>query len=671
MPKRLPLILLATLLVAGCERPPSAPPAERATDQDTLRRLLGILDYVAADYRGAVTDGKVTDQAEFAEQVAFMHDAEELAAKVPARPGVPSAHSRVAPLGQHVNAIAAADAVASEARAIRSALIADYQVVLAPTSPPTLARGKELYTTSCVSCHGVRGDADTEAARRLEPPPRSFIDPDVMVDLSPARAYNALTDGVRGTAMASFGVLPASDRWSLAFYVFTLRHAGADAAAVRTGEAAWQRAGRQPAASATRLAGLSDGDLERALAALPAAERAAAVGFLRTEAPFRDDHAGAPMAQTRTLLGQAMVALRSGDRAAARRQVGAAYLEGFEPHEASLRARDAALVSTIEDSFLGLRSRAGDATVSPARVESEALRVHALLDRAEERLAGGRTFSVGFWAAFVVLLREGIEAALLLTLLLGAVRRRSAAPDDPGVRVAVRWIHVGWLLALGAGVATWLASGSLIELGGARRELTEGIIALVAAVAMFSASHWILARLDAKRRVEALKNKLADSARRGWVLPALAFLVVYREVFEVVLFLRAIMLDGGGQAAPVALGAGVAAIALVGFVLAMGHFGKRLKPAPLLAIAGVMLCLLAIVFAGKGVRALQEAGVVSITPMLAPRLDWLGMFPTVQTVAAQALFGLLLLASTAWWLRGRLGRRGAAAEAPAVGDGPA
>ena len=81
--------------------------------------------------------------------------------------------------------------------------------------------------------------------------------------------------------------------------------------------------------------------------------------------------------------------------------------------------------------------------------------------------------------------------------------------------------------------------------------------------------------------------------------------------------------------------------------------------------------LLAIVFAGKGVRALQEAGVVSITPMLAPRLDWLGMFPTVQTVAAQALFGLLLLASTAWWLRGRLGRRTAAAEAPAVGDGPA
>ena len=84
-----------------------------------------------------------------------------------------------------------------------------------------------------------------------------------------------------------------------------------------------------------------------------------------------------------------------------------------------------------------------------------------------------------------------------------------------------------------------------------------------------------------------------------------------------------------------------------------------------------MLCLLAIVFAGKGVRALQEAGVVSITPMLAPRLDWLGMFPTVQTVAAQALFGLLLLASTAWWLRGRLGRRAAAAETPAVGGGPA
>jgi high-affinity iron transporter len=325
-------------------------------------------------------------------------------------------------------------------------------------------------------------------------------------------------------------------------------------------------------------------------------------------------------------------------------------------------------VATIEEAFLGLRVRAGDSQVVPARVESEALRVNALLDRAEERLAGDGGFAVGFWAAFVVLLREGIEAALLLTLLLGSVRRRAAAPDDPGVRSAVRAVHFGWVAALVAGVATWWASGTLIELGGARRELTEGIISLIAAAAMFSASHWILAKLDAKRRVEALKARVNAAQRRAWVVPTLAFLVVYREVFEVVLFLRAIVLDGGGRALPVALGAGVAALALVGFVIALGRFGRRLKPAPLLASAGLMLCLLAVVFAGKGIRSLQEAGLIGITPMRAPRLDVLGMFPTVQTVLAQALFVGLLMASWGWWLRGRLQR---GETPPAAADRPA
>jgi high-affinity iron transporter len=197
----------------------------------------------------------------------------------------------------------------------------------------------------------------------------------------------------------------------------------------------------------------------------------------------------------------------------------------------------------------------------------------------------------------------------------------------------------------------------------------EGIIALFAAAVLLTVSHFVLARLDAQRRVAALKERLARAAsspRRKLVLASLAFVAVYREAFETVLFLQAILLDSGTSPAAVLAGIGAAAAVLIGLVFAMTRLGRRLRPAPLLTALGVLLCVLAVALAGKGVRALQEAGAIGISPNRGPRLDWFGIFPTSETIAAQVVVLISFIALAGWaFLKNR--GTAAASAAPAKG----
>src|SRR6185503_12193476 len=287
-----------------------------------------------------------------------------------------------------------------------------------------------------------------------------FFENDRMARISPQVAFHALTFGVTNTAMASFDTLPVSDRWSLAFYVVSLRHSEKDAA---RGRELYRTRKLPVAGSASRLAGLADGQLDQLLApALPdPGERASAIAYLRRDAPFQSEPGGT-FATARRLLAE--VSANAGDRARARDRAIAAYLEGIEPHEAQLRAEDAALTNRIERAFFTLRHTI-DSGGSPDAIRAEVARTTLILDGADEHGAMGK--SVPFFAALAIALREGFELSLLVAALLAFVRK-SGHPDY------ARWIHLGWSASLPAGVATWFAIGAV--LAGAQRELTEGIL---------------------------------------------------------------------------------------------------------------------------------------------------------------------------------------------------
>jgi len=258
-----------------------------------------------------------------------------------------------------------------------------------------------------------------------------------------------------------------------------------------------------------------------------------------------------------------------------------------------------------------------------------------------------------FWSiaiqAFLILVREGFEAMLVVTALT-AYLRRSGAVDK------IRHIWTGVVLALVASAATAWALQSIFKISGQGQEALEGITMLIAAGVLFYVSYWLFAKREAERW-QAYVRKQIDKALDGNSLFALsfaAFLAVYREGAETVLFYQALIAGSEGQNSAIFGGFIAATIVLVGLYWAMRTASIKLPLGVFFSATALLLYYLAVLFAGKGMLELQEAGWVDITPISwMPNLPWAGLFPTIESVAAQALILAPLPFALLWLARKR------------------
>ncbi len=649
MSRQLLSISFSCVLLLAWVRPAGASEHPDATQAAALQQVAGILDYIAGDYRGAVSsDGRILDATEYAEQRSLAKDADALAAE---HAIAKDAELRVT-LAAIANALEQRHApsdVAASCRVARDLIEHTYGVSLAPSAVPSRGEAMQLYRAqTCNTCHGDDGGANTPLARSLDPHPANFLDAQRVATVSAHRAFHAISHGVPGTAMRAFDALSETQRWSLAFYVLSLRHASAD---VAEGRRVFDAADKPTPNDARGLASLTEEELIAKLAKIPDAKaRANALSYLRAEAPFAQDQARGSLALSFQKLDQGLTAYGKGDRAGARQLFVSAYLDGFEPHEAALRAKNAALVSEVENAMLALRSVAARGAAAQD-VQKQAAIARSLLARAE---AEGHGKSAALLGALTITLREGLEIVLLVTALLALVRKRGHAE-------LAKFVHIGWLLAIPAGLATYWFAGSIF--GGMQRELSEGIASLLAAVVLLGVTHWLLGQLGAKQWVGFLARHIGAATAQSTRSAALgvlgfAFLAAYREAFEIVLFFQALVLDSAGAVHDVWIGAGIGLLLLSVIATALLRVGQRLKPAPFMLASSVFLALLALVLVGKGVRALQEAGVLGINPLPWPELPVAGIFATHEGLLAQAvLLFLLTLSALAPWLKARRAQR--------------
>lgn len=258
----------------------------------------------------------------------------------------------------------------------------------------------------------------------------------------------------------------------------------------------------------------------------------------------------------------------------------------------------------------------------------------------------------GFWAvalqSFLILLREGFEAILVITALAAYLRKVGA-----GDKLRVVYQGVGWAVAASA-VTAYLFS-VVLRVSGAGREALEGVTLMIAAVVLFYVSYWLISKREAARWQAYVRGQIDKALSRGSLvaLGTAAFLAVYREGAETVLFYQALLGQSAGQSAAVWAGFAAACAGLGAVYLIMRYAAFRLPLGLFFAVTAALLYYLAVSFAGSGVLELQNAGWVSITPVpLVPRWPWLGLFPSWEGVAVQSgLILLALAAATGWWLR--------------------
>jgi len=601
-------------------------------DSDAVLTIWRLLDYMAIDYGGAVHDGAVVSADEYAEMVEFAGSVKEKLETLPPSAEKATLEKQAAELQAAIARKAASDVIATSSRSLAAALIKAYPVPLAPAAVPDLGRGRTLYAENCASCHGTGGDGKGPAAAELKPPPIAFTDKGRASERSLFALYQVISHGLDGTSMASFAHLPSQDRWALAFYVGSFAYPAEEAA---KGEKLWQAnadlrrrttleslVAQRPAALAAVLGG-------------DAADKTTA--YLRRNPAAIVPPATAALAVARGRLSEALQAYDKGDRTVASDLALSAYLDGFEPIEKVLAVHDAELMRRIEGAMGELRAaikRGATAQELQAQVKT----LDVLFGDAEVALDPQRaTASSTFFGAFTVLLREALEAMLIVIVMLTLLRKAERRDAEP-------YIHFGWVSALAVGGLTWAAATYFIAISGAHRELTEGFGSLFAALILVWVGIWMHSKSQADAWQRYIHDKLGRALSREsvWGLFGLTFVVVYREVFETILFYAAIWNEENAGA--VLAGAGTAAVVLVAIAWALMRYGRALPVGKFFAYSSLLLAVICVVLVGKGVSALQEAGWMPISPISSfIRVEVLGIYPTAQSILAQAAIAVILL----------------------------
>ncbi|WP_277373210.1 cytochrome c/FTR1 family iron permease [Pseudomonas sp. AA-38] len=599
----------------------------QAESSDGAAQALHLLGYIGADYPATVAEGQVLDAGEYREQLEFLGVLQGLVAELPAKAERGELEQGIAALQQAVQQHQPGEQVAQQARQLSARLAELYQVAQTPAITPDPERGAPLYAQHCSVCHGDSGAGDGPAGIGLEPPPSNLRDAARMDRLSLYDLYNTLGLGIEGTDMPSFAdQLDDRQRWDLATYI-----AGFSATQAQ-GEKHFsmaELAGRTPAEIAA-----ADGDVAtfRAQRAHPTVQQRGPQQLI---------------GHTRSTLERSLQAYRDGHVEQAYDLSVGAYLEGFELVEGALDNLDAAQRKTTEKALMAYRQTIQDgASVAQAAQALELARVQ--LDKSAALLEGGAmNASLSFFSSLLILLREGLEAILVLAAILAFLR-------NTGQQQAVRSVHIGWGLALLAGVATWAVAAYVIDVSGAQRELLEGVTALFASVVLLWVGVWMHDRRHAAAWQDYIKSSLVGGGGR-FGFAVLAFFSVYRELFEVILFYETLWLQAGpaGHGAVLA-GAGAALVALLGLAWVILRGSRKLPLATFFGANAVLLCVLSVVFAGHGVAALQEAGVLGTRPVPFFDFDWLGIHADAWSLSAQ---GLALLGIALLYGRSRLNER--------------
>jgi high-affinity iron transporter len=626
--RTLSLVLISTLALW------SAPTvAADADEPNPLQSILHALDYMSVDYPQVVIHGEIINASEYREQQEFAAAALASITKLPNHSGKADIEASAQRLMTLVTDHASGVEVQTLCQSLSAKIISAYHVSVSPPAAPSLQSGAVLYEMNCAECHGASGYGNGPRAAKLDPKPINFHDRTRQGQRSIYSLYSTISLGINDTPMRAFTDLSAAQRWALAFYVSNFYASDAERA---RGELLWQSPEFRDAFP----------NLDALTQAIPVQygdDGIAVLAYLRSHPEKVSLNTPKPLDISRQKLAASLDAYKSGDAKYAYDLAVSAYLEGFELVETPLSAVDDNLKRTIEAAMTRYRQSLKEGNASPREIAQQATAIQGLLDQAETDLRSGNLSpSMGFASAMIILLREGLEAILVLAAIITFLIKTEH-------RDAVIYVHMGWIAALLAGIVTWYVTKQIINYSSVNRTLTEGFTALFAAAMLLYVGYWLHNHSNADRWKSFVHGRIHDTVSTGgvWGLVFISFVAVYREAAETILFYETLWLQTDPSNYGYLFGGLLSAVFIL-FAIAwlMFRLSVRLPLRLFFRANAALLTVLAVVFAGKGIAALQEAGKLRIDPINFPEFNLLGIYPTVESIGLQ----LTLVALTVAWL---------------------
>ena len=319
---------------------------------------------------------------------------------------------------------------------------------------------------------------------------------------------------------------------------------------------------------------------------------------------------------------------------------------GFEKNV--MNAISGSRVSTVEYQFKECRQAMNNGK-SFAQTKKLFTDLKSMLIEDASKLDGGAAANANvfmqfitssFGQAFIILLREGLEALLVVAAIIAYLIKS-------GHKHMVKYIYMGLVAGIAASLVVAALFGLLFNGSGPQQEITEGVVALFAMLMLLYTSNWMISRSSVQAWNEYIRNQTTAAVSKGSLisLALLSFLAVFREGAETVIFYQAIFAVSSGADSMIWGGFVAAAAVLVVIFLLIRFASVRIPIRPFFAGTSALMCILVVIFAGGGVHALIEGDALAGAYIQGlPTNDWLGFYPYVETISAQVVAAIVVVA---------------------------
>jgi len=559
-----------------------------------VKKVVMMLDILPKEYEIAIKNGTVINAAEYEESRIFLKQSFEryqtIIGYMPNSKNAEALRTKFTDLRANIENKNDPSEIKISANAISSQLLKelDIEISKSPTRPINIQNGKTIFKANCAVCHGLTGDGDGPLASKIEPAPAVLSNPEITGnDLSAAYDnFQVISVGIANTLMMAWSeILPEEDLWDVTYYIRTFSNKNLElpivATAIDTSEAS--------------------GSTKQAIADII------------------------------MVLNQSIKAFKAGEVEQSAELAFDAYLN-YEGIETALVTKNKELGLRLESSFGRLRAeikRGADLS----HVEKINQNIQSDLQEAQTILEQKVGFTGLFLQSFSIIVREGFEAILIVAALIAFLVKSKN-------KEKVKIIYQGVIIGIGASFLTAYIIHEVLNISMAKQELLEGWIMLVAVVVLFWVSYWLLTKIETQKWQSYITGKMTQAITTGnvFALGMVAFLAVYREGFETVLFYKALYLYSGEVSNGIVPGFLVGCVFLAIMFFLINKIGVKVPIKWFFGFTSVLLYFMAFTFMGKGLHELQMGEALSLTAAeFAPEIPWLGMYPTWETFIGQAI----------------------------------
>jgi high-affinity iron transporter len=336
------------------------------------------------------------------------------------------------------------------------------------------------------------------------------------------------------------------------------------------------------------------------------------------------------------IINDAYDKFRAGDPRGARDAVDVVYFQYYEKlgfERTVLTKISGERASTVEYQFSIAKKAISQGEDAKVKDSLDTLARYITEDAAQLDSAVESALGV-FLGSLLIILREGFEAIIIV----GAIIAYLVKSGNKKRTASVYW---GSLIALVLSVGmAWILNALTSTASGRNQEIIEGATMLLAVAVLFYVSNWMVSKSEAEAWTNYIQGKVRNSISGGsmFSLAFAAFLAVFREGAETILFYQALLAGNQNYVNMVWLGFGIGSVGLVIIYLLIRVLSLRVPLKPFFLGTSVLLFVMSVAFTGSGIKELQEGNVIPVTMLpFSFTVDILGIYPTLQTLIPQVL----------------------------------